>query len=246
MSYKLLVPKLLKNRRLIFGLGSGRCGTTSLSYLLNLQKDTEVTHEYHTDDPFNIDLVSPPHLVMFCLIDLLARESKIVGDSSFYWLRHLKMVSSFKGDLRFICLKRDKKATVDSYLKTPVHDKNPMKDYGRKEFNRYYDEYYMWADYYVDKHPDIFRIFDIEDLNTAEGQEAILTFAGFEDPIYEIGIKKNQSFDSGLKDGGIDPDNLEVEELGERANGINGPPPPEIPPHFIGEEEGVTCEMQVE
>ena len=54
----------------------------------------------------------------------------------------------------------------------------------------------------------------------------------FENPIYEIGIKLNQSIDSRLKDGGIDADNLEVEEFGERANEPDGPPPPEGSPHL--------------
>lgn len=193
MSYQLLIPKLLEDRRLILGLGSGRCGTSSLSHLLNIQEDTEATHEYHAKEPFELSNDSDTHHILFYLLDILGRESKIIADVSHYWLRYINLILAFKGDIRFICLKRDKDATIKSFLDRPVDDKNPMVDWSKEKYDRYYNEYYMKVDYYLNKHPDIFGLFDIEDLNSREGQRKMLDFLGFKNHIYDIGIKLNRA-----------------------------------------------------
>jgi len=198
MSYKLLIPKLLENRRLIIGLGSGRCGTTSLAHLLNIQEDSDVTHEYHVEGIFNLLEDSVHSLALFCLIDILGREAKVVGDVSYYWLRYAKILTSFSGDVRFICLQRDKEATIESFMKSPVQIKSPMSQYTKSDFSRHYDEYYMWVNYYAERHPDKFRLFDIEALNTEEGQRSVLNFAGFSTHSYDIGVKLNSREESGV------------------------------------------------
>jgi len=45
-------------RKLIIGLGTGRCGTMSLSKLLSMQENTIVSHETGTPLPWDFDLAS--------------------------------------------------------------------------------------------------------------------------------------------------------------------------------------------
>jgi len=212
---------------------------------LNIQEDSNVTHEYHATGVFMINEYSPHSVILFCLIDTLARESKIVGDISHFWLKYINIIEAFEGDKRFICLKRDKEKTIQSYLKYDVPDDNPLFKATYDELSVYYDDYYVQCEYHQKKNPKNFRIFDVEALNSEEGQRDILNFLGYENHIYEVGIKLNQGIDTRLEEGGIEVEGLLIESQdeetgvlsdalqGERAHGAKGTPPPEAPPLLI-------------
>lgn len=214
MSYSLLIPKLMENRRLIIGLGSGRCGTNSLTHLLNIQEDSEVTHEHHARGIFEVNVDSPNSVIVLCLIDMLGRENKIIGDVCHFWLRYVRLIDSFRGDKRFICLKRDKESTVRSYLSYPVPENNPIHDLDKEGLEVYYDQYYMKAEYYAERYPDRFKIFNMEALNSEEGQRDMLNFVGYTNHKYDVGVKLNQGIDSRIEERGIEVEELLIVEGG--------------------------------
>jgi len=103
---------------------------------------------------------------------------------------------------RFICLKRDREKTVESF-ETYLPDINVWTDedsehWDSERFSRnrawyqwpkyhlprkeaigaYWDEYYHKAEFWANKHPECFRIFKTEDLNTEAGVTSILNHAG--------------------------------------------------------------------
>jgi hypothetical protein len=119
---------------------------------------------------------------------------------------------------KFICLKRDKEAVIKSFVrKTPkrnhwtsfesVHWDSeawprearcpykmcyPRFDAGKEEaIGLYYDYYEDVSEVYEQAFPDSFRIFPVEDLNTRDGCEKILRFAGYEEMVVRVGIQKN-------------------------------------------------------
>ena len=193
MSYQKLIPRLLENKRLIIGLGSGRCGTTSLAHLLNMQDDTDITHEDHVEGIFGLTRDSEVNLALFCLIDMLARDESIVGDIGYHWLKFVPTLMAFQGNKRFICLKRDKEETINSFVNYPIQKTNPMSNSTREEFENYYDQYYLQTDYYGMRYPETFRTFQIDSLNSETGQRDILNFLGFTNHKYDVGVKLNVS-----------------------------------------------------
>ena len=103
---------------LIFGVGSGRCGTTSLRLFLDLQRRVSVTHELNFEGtrqpmPWQTDLP----LAEKRLHQLLQRPAGITGDIGFYWLPYTEWILARYPDSRFICLQRNRADTVASYLR---------------------------------------------------------------------------------------------------------------------------------
>ena len=199
--------------RYLFGCGTGRCGTKALAALLNFQPRTSISHEgrglqydgrssylppWSAGDPAMVD----------SLLQQMARRSvAIVGDISFAWLRYMDMI-----DGTVICLRRGRDATVASWLRRKrdhgtvqgsnkampgpmCYDALPKFDAGSREANarKVWETYYEEAEKVQEKHPDRFRIFEMETvLNTEEGQTEILQWAGYTDPVLHVGIGKKK------------------------------------------------------
>lgn len=115
---------IIVDKRLIIGCGTGRCGTLSLSKLLNLQPDTDITHErfhigarFRPDDEFTYQLSYEcnPHKLEHALKRLFERETSIVGDVAFYWINYIGVLLALKPSTKFICLKRNKHDVVESF-----------------------------------------------------------------------------------------------------------------------------------
>lgn len=127
---------------IIIGLGSGRSGTLSLTELLNVQPDTICFHELNascvrfsgtprpilnTINEFGgiVDGGDPSMLTVdFTLSDLTVRTYdslrsmspvRRIGDVSFYYLSYVEEIAEQREDVRFICLKRDRSATIKSW-----------------------------------------------------------------------------------------------------------------------------------
>ena len=96
------------NKKLIFGLGTGRCGTVSLSELLNIQAGFAVTHESEPLLPWEFDKKA----IEKKLEQLLQYEGAVVGDVAFYYLPYVEYILSGYANAKFICLKRDKAETL--------------------------------------------------------------------------------------------------------------------------------------
>ena len=192
--------------KFIIGLGTGRCGTTSLSKLLSLQPDIYVPHEYGKPLPWQFAKEE---------IDIRISElEKMNGDVAFYYLNYVEyLIERFPG-VKFICLRRDREETVDSYMKKSQNRNNWIEHDGtvwekavhfydsypkfktdskREALGMYYDLYYSVAEKFETKMANRFRIFDIKELNSATGVRNILNFAGFLDDEMkmDVGISVN-------------------------------------------------------
>jgi sugar/nucleoside kinase (ribokinase family) len=98
-------------KKIIFGIGTGRCGTQSLAALLNEQVGADYfSHEYgRTWTRWGVDT----HFIYRIISNLSARSGSIVGDVSFYHLPNIEAILSLRGDrdikrninFRVICLK---------------------------------------------------------------------------------------------------------------------------------------------
>ena len=198
----------VKDKQVIIGLGTGRCGTRSLTTVLNVQESTNITHE------------SQPHLRWERnerggrdrLHRLLSRDSSFVGDVAFYHLPYVAQFRKLCPGVKFVCLRRDRddciRSLVNKMLRTELnifqdHDGTKWKmnmETGAQvpKYNdeptmeaaiaRYYDEYYIWAEKCVG---DDFQIFDTDDLNSHEGVQSILEFCGFYEPKVLVGVREN-------------------------------------------------------
>ncbi len=125
---------------IVFGLGSGRSGSQSLARLLGRQPGAFVTHEKNPHDMawsgaeeavlanlreferalamneprFRITLEEPNR-------DVLDRMRaggpvRLAGDVAFYYLPYVRTILDANPDVRFVCLRRDREATIRSYL----------------------------------------------------------------------------------------------------------------------------------
>jgi len=203
------------DRRIVYGLGSGGCGTRSLAFLLSAQPDTQVTHE---------GLPHLPWLANSALLDrqlamVLERRGGTVGDAAFYTLPYVPMIWKRQPEVRFICLRRERVPCIESLIAKmdrgqfnvyqhhdgrrrrahpAVAKQFPKYDYApsmQHAIARYYDDYYHQAEWFAQERPDRFRIFDLEDLNTDDGVRAILDFGGFPRSEQNViaGIRENKA-----------------------------------------------------
>ena len=158
------------------GLGTGRCGTRSLAALFR-ESGLVCTHEELPHLPWQFDEQQ---------ID--ERYKKIrrgEGDVAFYYLPYADYLLA-KG-VKMVCMKRNKGDTIKSFIKK-IDGRNHFNNTGNTmdkcfpDYNmeiepalrRYWDEYYFLAETYEQDYPHLFRVFDIDTLNT--DKESILEF----------------------------------------------------------------------
>jgi len=189
-------------KKLVLGLGTGRCGTVSLSRLLDIQEGYGVTHEMYRL-PWIVDTGEFEKIAHI----LRSTTTPIAGDVAFYLMPYFELFSkSF--DVRAVCLQRPKEEVVESYLhKTEGRNhwsfysqswQNklwrqeeewdrcfPSYSLAKKEaIGKYWDDYYTIAREYQEEYPANFRIFGMDyALNTEDGQRDLLGFVGVMHPI---------------------------------------------------------------
>ena len=191
----------------IFGLGTGRCGTHSLAHLFNSQNSSSFSHEIG-GIPF---LPWEPSKGTFRHAIGTVEESgaDFVGDVAFYWLRYVNDIIELYPTAKFVVLQRDRQAVIDSYMKwTPTrnHWKSHMglewlectwdncfptysNDLTKEEaIGKYWDEYYSRVDILERIHPLHFYHFKTEHLNDESKVQTMLEWCGFKDikPITNI------------------------------------------------------------
>lgn len=127
---------------IVIGLGSGRTGTASLSRLFNSQLDAVCFHELNptgcvfegnpqpvlnTIAEFNriiaggpkarlaIDYARPASVATY---EALQKRDRIrlMGDIAYYYLKYVDDILEQDPNVRFVCIKRDRTETVDSWL----------------------------------------------------------------------------------------------------------------------------------
>jgi hypothetical protein len=159
-------------KKLMLGVGTGRCGTTWLSTFLGQQTGIFSSHEtvkfeWAYDGPITIE--------MFPLNWWLAAPESIVADIGSYTLPHFRKVASCF-DTSLIVLQRDRRATIDSWLRWT----NPKHNYWVPHTLG------IWED---DGYDGVFPKFDLE---TAEKSEAI---GAYYDYYYSECEKLKKEFD---------------------------------------------------
>ena len=196
----------------VIGTGSGRCGTMSLAVLLSSQVGYHATHERFK---YKIKYRGSGYFVR-------RFYGGTGADVALQWLWYTDLILSPATHpdakaARIICLRRDRQATIDSYM-AKTRGKNhfqPLRirkslwrldawddaypDYEaetkREAVAKYYDDYYRQAERYEKKYPGRFKIFATESLNSERGVKCLLTFAGIPVPrqVVMVGVRQNQT-----------------------------------------------------
>lgn len=234
---------------IVIGLGSGRTGTASLAKLIDSQRNALCFHELNpagsvfegnpqpqrnTIREFGailgggdkrllaIDYTRPHSVKTYQKLQAMDAV-EILGDIAFYYLTYVEDLLQITRDIRFVCIRRDKAETVESWLekssigrwkslwvadrlksaivRTPFHQSHnywqehdgrewahdPVWDKTfpkfeaatkREAIEKYWEFYYAQAAELAERHPENFRIFDISDMSTPDGQRRILGFIG--------------------------------------------------------------------
>ncbi len=188
-------------KRLIVGLGTGRCGTRSLSFFLNNQPDVRVLHEGMLDGQQNIFAwQGDDDRILAWLRHLHAADQRFVGDIGMYFLPYVELLLENFPDSRFICMQREREQVVHSFLKH-VPEKHHWFDHDgshwqpsmwdasfpsfdtpdkRACIGRYWDLYAAEIERLARRHPRQLRCFATESLNSQQGKAAILDFLGYQ------------------------------------------------------------------
>lgn len=194
-------------KRLVIGLGTGRCGTKSLAYLLNLQSNVKVSHEMAPVFRFN----KSEHWLPICyskIDEILSREEQIVGDVAFCNLWRSEEIADYHKNTVFVCLKRNKEEVVRSFTEKCLRNNHGVgcrnfwddmwfvrvngkkvrrrgsnwdqvfPNFSGRTLDDVISRYYDWYYEEVDKLEIDVKIFDIDDLNTVGGIIRILDFVG--------------------------------------------------------------------
>lgn len=203
-----MIPKF------IFGLGTGRCGTWTLSRILAAQPDVYSKHE-GTPLPWERDEKALWYQLLNLAINI---DAPTIATTSYVWINYVGLIMGHLINPRFICLRRPRREVVESFLEhSPANNHwtdpkslhwDPNKDFDGKTSNQwpkfnmskrdalgaYWDAYYNAADYLEANYPQNFKIFDLDDaLNNLWGQRRMLTFAGIEEgrQVIALGQKLN-------------------------------------------------------
>lgn len=186
----------MPEKKLIFGLGTGRCGTHSLRDLLNGQFDSFITHE-SGDIPLLPWAVDEQKIKQLLSV-INKRKYMYVGDVSFYMLPYCEYILKVYPDSKFICLKRGKVDTIKSYCEKTQGRNHWQTHCGTKYKNcewdkcypkyscnskeeaigLYYDDYYSTVESLADRYPNSIKILNMQELNTTSGVRSILGFVG--------------------------------------------------------------------
>jgi hypothetical protein len=196
---------------IIFGLGTGRCGTLSLAKLLNSQQNSVITHEQFPLLTWKVNNNS---------INLLDQRIKAylqtpeiyTGDVCSVYLNYVKYIyNRLDKNVKFICLERDKQSNIDSWLKKTKNYNNwSIYSKGSRKYSKmfpkykiqnkkmcletYWEEYKYISDTLSNTIP-VFRKYSTEDLNNELKINEILEFCSIKNPRI-LKIKSNSTKNS--------------------------------------------------
>lgn len=204
-------------KRLILGLGPGRCGTVSLAHLLAYQNNCAATHENKPWLPWKEDYEA----MKKNLYSVLARPAYYVADVGMYWLKYLSTVFAMHPECKAICLVRPVEDIAASFVrKTNNNPKRnhwtdaewdktrecPLNQWDKvfptypdippeRKYDaclRYAKEYYEIMQQISEKHSrKIMYVKTSAMFSDPETQLPVLKWAGFAQPVIVTGIHKN-------------------------------------------------------
>lgn len=194
-------------KKLIIGLGTGRCGTLSLSLFLNAQPGITMLHEGKQEGARARPLRwQGDRDELWRWLETLERasgDSAYYGDIGMYFLPYAEALIQRFPDIKLVCLKRNRQEVVNSYLEWTqgrnhwfehdgvAWDKNPAWDGAFPKFNEpdkakaiglYWDMYYADVDRLIRQYPGHIACFWMDSLNRKRGRRAILDFIGYGGP----------------------------------------------------------------
>jgi len=176
-----------------FVIGTGRCGTKSLSYILNNQNKGRCVHEGHPNLPYVVDVQLFVDK-MTNNYDKYKNNYKYLTFDGFYYCWYLDEILEMFPDTRICCLIRDKSEVVESYF-NKVTKRCPDGHFAHKNFwdntdrarsysdfdlcypnypkqktlkdyiSLYYDDYYNIVNDFIRQYPKNIRLFHIDTLN---------------------------------------------------------------------------------
>lgn len=192
---------------LIIGVGTGRCGTVSLSQFLDAQAGIFMLHEGALDDRRELfDWTGDEDNIIRWLSELkqMAGDKQLVGDTGMYFLPYVDLIFEKFPETRFICFERNRSEVIRSferktsdnrhfwynhngkkYRKDPVWDsKFPKFDVEDKQtaIGLYWDMYHETSVELARNYPDRFHIFPMAILNAARGRAAVLDYIKYDGP----------------------------------------------------------------
>ena len=178
--------------RFVIGMGTGRCGSTSLSYLLSGCRGVLVTHE---EIPGPRWPPKPKHVgkaLRFLLEGRFedvpgVRAPHTTGDVALYWGPYVEPMIKYIPEIKVIGLVREKSECVDSlhetfqsdsYITQPAVQAYPtVEGEGREAWANYWDLYYDLIRDLEQKYPDNVTSIRTEEMSTKEGQEKVFRAA---------------------------------------------------------------------
>lgn len=198
---------------LVVGTGTGRCGTTSFSRLLNSQKNAKVTHERYSNRlPWRRS--EQGKFVSRLVSQTRADSELIVGDVALQWGNSLANLA--RVGARIVILKRDRSEFVESFMRKSRSRNNWQmpRDGGtpnstwyncfpnfagpskREALGQYWDFYYNeLVPNFENEFPDSSLLVYLDVLNSEAGIKRVLDWIGIpeKNQVIQAGIHRNRT-----------------------------------------------------
>lgn len=200
-------------KKIIVGLGTGRCGTTTLANLLDMQENTSCLHEPLKYIPTHKFSEAASKKIV---ANYMQRKAPISGTIALNYLSYLNSIFDTFNDVHVLVMKREKKEVIESYLKKVKHKNSNanhwMKHNGKKWKRHRWDQCFptfkvnniqeaigMYWDYYYEqiekKSKEIgfnYQLIPIEFLNNKSEMIKVFKNIGYKRPKYNQ-IKLNST-----------------------------------------------------
>lgn len=192
------------NKRIILGIGSGRCGTLSLAHVLNRQPGVQVSHEERPRLPWK--KLPGEQVIRERFVRMRrSREGRVLGDVASFYLPYVEDAIAVEPGIRMVCLRRPREEVVQSFCRwldqvhplptnhwavRPAlgwyHEPDwtrifPQYDTQDREegIRRYWNEYYARIDQMIRLYPEHILLYETDQaLNTEDGLRDLLSFIG--------------------------------------------------------------------
>lgn len=107
--------------------GTGRCGTSSLYKMLSSCENVSVLRE---QNPYMVNWYKPDETKLQNLVQWFKKKSskgQLSGSVARYWLPHIEWIRRQIPEVKLICMHRDKKGTVESWMRWKGGSRNRLR-----------------------------------------------------------------------------------------------------------------------
>lgn len=176
----------MQDKKFVIGIGTGRCGTVTLSTVLSGCKGCNVKHEFFEGGKTLPWEYSQNCMMQKCVaIGML--EGSLVGDVASYYLNYVEHIPKSLSPLKVVHIYRNKNAMVKSFMAKTKGRNNwgtnaglwnhcfPTYDLPKQQaIEKYYDEYMEKVEELKSK-LDVFEIC-VTDINHREKRDELFDF----------------------------------------------------------------------